>query len=272
MTALDAGSTVSQQSTAGLDRLQALPVAARPGGALAGVRRLGAARADRVGRVVVDRPDRGVRGRPGDRPGHRSRPQQPARRRHRGAGERPVLPVDHLPLPADPVRRAGVGLLDVHPRRPAAGGQGRPGPEHRHDRRHRHQHRPRARAQEGAARALAGQDRAGAELLRALLHRAQPRPPRPRRHPGGPGQLAGRRVALRLPAAHRARLAAQRVEPREAAVQAPRQVALVDPQRRDQLLADVGGAVGRAGRSASAGRCCRSWSSRPSSGSACWRS
>ena len=112
-----------------------------------------------------------------------------------------------------------VGLLDVHPRRPAAGGQGRPGAEHRHDRRHRHQHRPRARPQEGAARALAGQDRARAELLRALLHRAQPRPPRPRRHPGGPGQLAGRRVALRVPAPHGPRLAAQRLEPREAALQ-----------------------------------------------------
>ena len=29
------------------------------------------------------------------------------------------------------------------------------------------------------------QDHPGADLLRPLLHRAQPRPPRPRRHPGG---------------------------------------------------------------------------------------
>ncbi len=272
MTVLDAGSTVSQAVHAGLEGLQALPVAARPGGALAGLRGLGAARADRLGRVVVDRPDRGLRRRPAGRPGGRARPEQPAGRRDRGAGERPVLPVDHLPLPADPVRRPGLGLLDVHPRRAAARGQGRPRAEHRDDRRHRHQHRPRARPQEGAARALAGQDRAGAELLRALLHRAQPRPPRPRRHPGGPGQLPGRRVAVRVPAAHRPRLAAQRVEPGEAAVRAARQVALVDPQRRAQLLADVAGALGRADRRRSAGRCCRSWWSRPSSASACSRS
>ena len=159
---------------------------------------------------------------PAGRPGGRARPEQPAGRRDRGAGERPVLPVDHLPLPADPVRRPGLGLLDVHQRRTAARGPGRPRAEHRDDRGHRHQHRPRARPQEGAARALAGQDRAGAELLRALLHRAQPRPPRPRRHPGGPGQLTRRRVAVRVPAAHRPRLAAQRVEPGEAAVRAAR--------------------------------------------------
>ncbi len=48
-----------------VDRLQALPVAARPRGALAGLHRLGPARADRLGRVVVDRPDRGLRRRPG---------------------------------------------------------------------------------------------------------------------------------------------------------------------------------------------------------------
>ena len=33
------------------------------------------------------------------------RPVQPARRRDRGAGERQVLPLDHLPVPARPVRR-----------------------------------------------------------------------------------------------------------------------------------------------------------------------
>ena len=49
----------------------------------------------------------------GDRPGRRPRPQQPARRRDRGAGERPLLPLDHLPLPADPVRRLRRRLLAV---------------------------------------------------------------------------------------------------------------------------------------------------------------
>ena len=46
------------------------------------------------------------------------------------------------------------------------------------------------------------QDRAGAELLRPLLHRAQPRPPRPRRDPGGPGEQPGGRELLPVLAAH----------------------------------------------------------------------
>ena len=69
-------------------------------------------------------------------------------------------------------------------------------------RRHRHQHRPRARPQEGEPRALAVQDRAGAELLRPLLHRAQPRPPRPRRDARGPGEQPARRELLPVLAAH----------------------------------------------------------------------
>ena len=40
-------------------------------------------------------------------------------------------------------------------------------------------------------RALAEQGRARAIGIRALLHRAQPRPPRARRHARGPGELAG---------------------------------------------------------------------------------
>ena len=47
--------------------------------------------------------------------------------------------------------------------------------------------------------------RAGPDRLRPLLHRAQPRPPRPRRHPRGPGQLAAGGELLGLPAAHRRR-------------------------------------------------------------------
>ncbi len=56
--------------------------------------------------------------------------------------------------------------------------------------------------QAGGQRALAVQDRAGPELLRPLLHRAQPRPPRPRRDPRGPGVLAGGRELLPVLAAH----------------------------------------------------------------------
>ena len=54
----------------------------------------------------------------------------------------------------------------------------------------------------------AGQDRAGAVLLRALLHRAQPRPPRPRRHAAGPGVEPDGRELLPVLAAHGVRLAA----------------------------------------------------------------
>ena len=61
----------------------------------------------------------------------------------------------------------------------------------------RDQHRPRARPQAREPRALAQQGRARAERLRALLHRAQPRPPRARRHARGPRQLAPRRELLR---------------------------------------------------------------------------
>ena len=38
--------------------------------------------------------------------------------------------------------------------------------------------------------------------VRALLHRAQPRPPRPRRHPRGPGQRPAGRDPLPVLAAH----------------------------------------------------------------------
>ena len=76
-------------------------------------------RADRLGRVVLDRPDRDPRGRAADRPGRRARPLQPARRRDRGAGAGPLLPLDHLPLPADPVRRLRRRPVADRPRRPA---------------------------------------------------------------------------------------------------------------------------------------------------------
>ena len=75
--------------------------------------------ADRLGGVVLDRPDRHPRHRPGDRPDRRPRPLQPARRRDRGAGAGPLLPLDHLPLPAHPVRRLRRRVLaDRRRRRP----------------------------------------------------------------------------------------------------------------------------------------------------------
>ncbi len=61
--------------------------------------------------------------------------------------------------------------------------EGRPRHLDRLHRRDRHQHRSRARPQARGQRALALQDRARAELLRSLLHRAQPRSPRPGRDP-----------------------------------------------------------------------------------------
>ena len=56
-----------------------------------------------------------------------------------------------------------------------------------HPRRSRHQHRARDGTQEGVAGALAVQDHPGADRLRAFLHRAQPRPPRPGGDTGRPG-------------------------------------------------------------------------------------
>ena len=112
-------------------------------------------------------------------------------------------------------------------------------------RRHRHQHRPRARPQEGGQRALAVQDRSGPELLRPLLHRAQPRSPRAGRHPRGPRVGSARRELLRVLAAHRRRVAPLGVEPGEAADRSPQAAPLAALERRAQRLADVGGAVGR---------------------------
>ena len=157
-------------------------------------------------------------------------------------------------------------------RRPRALGEGRPRHLDRHDRRHRHQHRARARPQEGEPRALAVQDRAGAGLLRPLLHRAQPRPPRPRRDARGPGQLADGRELLPVLAAHGRRLAQERVAPGEEALRPQEAAPVPDRQRRAQRLADVGGALGRAGRVARRRHRCRTSSSRPSSASRCSRS
>ena len=172
-------------------------------------RRLRRPRADRVGSVALDRADHHPGRRTRHRPVRRPRPVQPAGRRHRAARERQVLPVDHLRLPPDPVRRLRGGVrLDrrarmARRRRALPVGQARRRDLHRLHRRHRDQHRPRARPQEGEPRALAVQDRPGAELLRPLLHRAQPRAPRARGHPRGPGQQPDGRELLPVLAAHR---------------------------------------------------------------------
>ena len=72
-------------------------------------------------------------------------------------------------------------------------------------------------------RALAREDRAGAERLRPLLHRAQPRAPRARRDAGRPGQQPDGRELLPVLAAHGRRLGAQRVAAGAAPVRASRQ-------------------------------------------------
>ena len=88
--------------------------------------------------------------------------------------------------------------------------QPRPRVHDRRRRRDRDQHRPRARPQARRARSVAEPRRPRPDRLRPLLHRAQPRPPRPRRHPRGPGQLAAGGELLGLPAAHRLRQPAPR--------------------------------------------------------------
>ena len=66
--------------------------------------------------------------------------------------------------------------------------------------------------------------------------------------PGGPGVGAGRRELLPVLAAHGPRLGPARLEPREEADRPPQAAPVPALQRRAQRLADVGGAVGRAGR------------------------
>ena len=89
----------------------------------------------------------------------------------------------------------GLSVLDI----------ARLGADGRDGRGRRDQHRARARPQARELRALAQPRRAGADRLRTLLHRAQPRPPRARGHARGSRQRAHGRELLRLLAAHRLR-------------------------------------------------------------------
>ena len=173
--------------------------------------------------------------------------QQPARQRPQVARAGPLLPLVHLRLHPDPVRRPRPRLLAVVERRPLGRRKHRPGADHGRGRRDRDQHRPRARPQARQLGALAEPGRARPDRLRPLLHRAQPRPPRPRRHPRGPGQLAAGRELLGLPAAHRRRQPALGLGDRGRAARPARQVALDAPQRHPQRLGDDGRPLRRAG-------------------------
>lgn len=104
------------------------------------------------------------------------------------------------------------------------------------------------RPQEGHPRALAEQDHAGPDLLRALLHRAQPRTPRPGRHAGRSRVGALRRDVLGVPAAQRVGQPEVVVGARGAAAGPRRQEQVALVQRRAQRLGDVGGAVRHADR------------------------
>ena len=163
---------------------------------------------------------------------------QPARQRPQVPRAGPLLPLVHLRLHPDPVRRPRLRLLDVVERRPDAGREHRPGADDGRGRRDRDQHRPRARPQARQLGEVAQPRRPRPDRLRPLLHRAQPRPPRPRRHPRGPGQLAAGGELLGLPAAHRRRQPALGLGDRDRPPRPARQVALEHPQRHPQRLGD----------------------------------
>ncbi len=92
------------------------------------------------------------------------------------------------------------------------------------------------------------QDHAGADLLRPLLHRAQPRPPRPRRHPGGSRVGPLRRDVLGVPAAQRVGQPEVVVGAGGPAAAPGRQEPVALVQRRAQRVGDVGGALRRPDR------------------------
>ncbi len=248
-----------------MDRPQAAPVADRPGRALARLHRVPRQPAHRLVGLGLDRSDRDPRRRTRHRPVRRPRPVQPAGGRDQAPRAGPVLPLDHLSLPAGPVPRLPRGLrvdrqAGVDRRGRARHlGEGRAGAVHRRHRGHRHQHRPRAGPQEGEPRALAVQDRPGAELLRALLHRAQPRPPRAGGDSRGPRQQPDGRELLPVLAALGGRVGAQRVADREAALRPQGSAPVPHRQRRTQRLADVGCCCGGRWSPSSEPGSCPTW-------------
>ena len=187
--------------------------AVRDAAAGVGVQPLGLAR--RRAGAVLDRPDPALRpaarARPALRPGRR----EPAGRGDGAAGERQVLPLLHLHLHPVPVRQRGPRRVSVHRVRPQLAGLrrrarvawakiglalsvgvlGGVGINTAHEMGHKKDELER----------WLSQDHARADLLRPLLHRAQPRPPRPRRHTGGSGVGPLRRDVLGVLAAQRVR-------------------------------------------------------------------
>ena len=197
-----------------------------------------------------------------DRPRARRRHQQPARGRRAAAGGRPVLSPRHLRAGAAAVGRVRLRRVVLHAH---AADLGRPAghrDDDRHGRRLLHQPGPRAGPQEVAARTLAREDRAGADVLRPLHDRAQPRPPSRRRDRRRPGVVAHGRRHLALRAARDARRVPARVAARARAHAGRRAAVLVAAQRAAAAGADHRRAVDDAGRRGSARRCSCSCCSR----------
>jgi alkane 1-monooxygenase len=141
----------------------------------------------------------------------------------------------HLDMPW--WREGAVGLLDRRCRRASASTP------------------PTSWATRRSRRALARQDHPRADLLRPLLHRAQPRPPRPRRDARGPRVLADRaRTSGPVLAAHGLGLAEVVVGGRGQALQAQGHAPVPRRQRRPQRLGDVGGPLRRDHRGLRLGR------------------
>ena len=154
-------------------------------------------------------------------------------------------------LGALPVHRVEPELARLR-RAAELAGQDRSGAVGRRAGRRRHQHRARDGPQEGLAGALAVQDHAGADRLRPLLHRAQPRPPRAGATPEDPASARfGETFWEFLPRSvfgslrSSLRLEAQRIRRQGGNPWTRRPIC----QRRPQRLADVGGAVGVLSRS-----------------------
>ena len=210
---------------------------------------------DRVtgwGAVAVDRSDRGPGRDPGVRPDRRLDRSNPPDDVDRAARARPVLPLDHLPLPADPVprlrRRDGldrqtrlarldelsVEKLGVAITIGCIGGIGiNTAHELGHKRESTSAGSPRSPWRRAATATSTSSTTAGTTSAWPL--------PRTRQQPDG-------RDFLRLLAAYRLRPAQERLAGGEAALRPQGPAPVPDRQRRTQRLGDVGGPVRRADR------------------------